>query len=200
MGVIKEDQQVKLVFTIADGSEAEVTCRVKSFDNDRIYLKPSTAVDSYLNYLQEGDEVTAKVFTPIGIQMYDAIIINSPLEDDFIIEYTEKNEQIQRREYLRFPFCAKIVIERDNKEMIVTNTIDMSGGGLKFVHNKTFENEEIVKLSLCLDNEKMIKASGLIISNINLPEGQVALSFMEINEHDRDRIIKKSFDVQLGKG
>lgn len=197
MGEIRENQQVKLSFNLFDGSEKEVTCRIKSFHNDRISLKPTTSLDAYIEYLQEGNEVKAKIFTPLGVKVYEAMVINSPLEDEFVIEYVENTVQIQRREYLRMPYQVKLVIERNNKEVIITQTVDISGGGVRFFHGGAFEEDELVKASLYIPDERLIKAQGLILPHTNIPEGQYALFFDEIDERDRDRIIKKCFELQL---
>lgn len=197
MGEIRENQQIKLYFKIFDDAEKELTCRVKSFSGDRLALKPSTELDAYVDYLKEGEEVKVKLFTPLGVQMFNALILNSPLEPEFVIEYVENSTRIQRRDYLRVPIKAKIVIERSNREVIITETIDVSGGGVKFAHNGEFNENEVVKLSLYLPGERLVQAKGLILVNEHLPEGQKALFFEEIEEKDRNIVIKKCFAIQL---
>lgn len=197
MGEIRENQQVKLSFKTFDETEKELTCRVKSFKGDRLALKPSTELDAYVDYLHEGDEVKVQLFTPLGVKLFDALILDSPSEPEFVIEYVENSVQIQRRDYIRVPLKAKIVIERDNREVIITETVDLSGGGVRFLHKGGFNENEIVKLSLYLKNERLIIAKGLILTNEHLPEGQKALFFDEIEEKDRNIIIKKCFGMQL---
>lgn len=195
MGEIKKNQKVKLSFKLFNGDEKELTCKVKSFDKDRITLDIATLINEYLNYLQVGDEVKAKIFTPQGINIFDAMIINSPLEQDFIIEYVENSTQIQRRDYVRVPSITKIVIERKNREVIITDTIDISGGGTKFSYDGEFNPDEEVKFTLYFPNTRLIQGKGLVLPSNYLPIGQYAMVFNEINENDRDKIVRKCFEV-----
>lgn len=197
MGEIKENQQVKLFCKMVDGSEKELTFKIKSFNGDRIALNPLTSLDGYMDYLQEGEEIKTQIFTPLGVQVFNAMILNSPSEPEFVIEYIENSVKIQRREYLRMPLKIKIVIERNNREVIVTQTVDLSGGGARFLHNGDFDQNEVFKLSLYIPDERLIQAKGIILPNEKLPTGQQALMFEEIDERDRDRIIKKCFEMQF---
>lgn len=182
---------------MVDGSEKELISTIKCFYGDRIALNTPLSLIEYTDYLQEGEEIKTQIFTPLGIQVFNAMILNSPSEPEFVIEYIENSVKIQRREYLRMPLKIKIVIERDNKEIIVTQTVDISGGGSRFLHNGVFEQDEIVKLSLYIPDERLIQAKGLILPSEKLPSGQQALRFEEIDERDRDRIIKKCFEMQF---
>ena len=197
MGEIRKNQQVKLIFKTVDGSEIELDCKVNNFDHDRVYLDFSEELLEYSDYLQEGDEIKVKIFTPLGIKVFDALVINSPLENEFVIEYVENSVQIQRREFLRVPFALKMVIQGIGRKNVAVNTIDLSGGGARFFSNEKFYVEETVKSTIYLPDERAVKADGFITTNEGLPKGQFVLTFTQIDEKERNRIIKKCFEVQL---
>lgn len=196
MGEIRENQQTKLFFKLADGSEKELACSIKKIYKDRISLNFSKEINYYADYLQEGDEVSVKIFTPSGIKMYDAVILNSPLEEEFVIEFVEDYLEIQRRKYLRMEFNAKIMIER-GKDNIVTRTLDIGGGGLRFSYEGQFDHKEVVNCRLFLPEMPFINVQGIVIKENKLKENEYVVVFTQINENDRDKIIKKCFELQV---
>lgn len=196
MGEIREDQQTKLFFKLADGSEKELACSIKKIYKDRISLNFSKEIIYYADYLQEGDEVNVKIFTPSGIKMFDAVVLNSPHEEEFVIEFVEDYLEIQRRKYLRIEFSAKIMIEKE-KDNIVTHTLDIGGGGLRFFYEGKLEHRQTVNCRLFLPEMPIIQSQGIIIKENNLKENEYVIVFTKIEENDRDKIIKKCFELQV---
>ncbi len=199
MSNIKEGQKVKLYVNTVDGHEKELNCLIKAVYPDRLSLEISKEIFEQSQYLDEGNEVPVKIFTPIGILVFNAVILNSPYEQEFVIEYIENATQIQRREYVRVPFVMKILIEMENKSKIVTRTIDISGGGIKFFYEGDLISGEVLKVTLYLPEERSVQAKGIIVENNRISQNEYVLSFIEIEEKERDRIIKQCFDVQLGR-
>lgn len=197
MGEIREDQKVKLFIKLADDSEKELDCRIKEVQKDRLVLDfPKEALE-YSNYLEEGCEVPVRLFTTSGVRVFDSIVLNSPLEPEFVIEFAEEQEEIQRREYLRVNATAKIILTKGKDVCNVTNTLDISGGGAKFISLETFEPDEEVNFMLYLPNEvRSIMGKGKILSNSNGSKNEYVIVFTEIKETDRDRIIKACFEFQ----
>lgn len=197
MGEIREGQKTKLLFKSAGGSEKELECSIRKIYTDRISLNFSKEeVKQYIDYLQEGDEVNVKIFTPSGIKMFDAIILNSPLEHEFIIEFVEDYIEIQRRKYLRMKLNTKVMIERD-KSNVVTHTCDIGGGGLRFFYEGSFEHKETVNCRLFLPDMPSIPIQGIIVKDDRFKENEHVLVFTKIGENERDKIIKKCFEMQV---
>lgn|SRR5574344_547116 len=197
MGDVRKNQKVELIFKTADGSEKTLTCKVKSFNTDRISLNFPAIVSEYSKYLDEGSDVKVKIYTPLGLNMFDAIIISSPTEPEFEVEYVENSLQIQRRNYLRVPVTVKIVLEREHQNPIIAKTIDLSGGGARFYYEGDIEDGEPVKLSLYIPDMRLIQANGVIINKEFMKENEHVVYFKTIDEETRSRIIKKCFEIQL---
>lgn len=198
MGEIRKAQKVKINFNTVEDLEKEFDCFIKEVHADRLTLDFPSALLDYIEYLNEGEEIAVKIFTPTGIKTYEAIVLNSPLEHDFVIEYIEQPENIQRREYLRVFMNLKVVIEgKGYNNNIVTHTLDVSGGGLRFHHKGEFEPNEPVKITLLMPNDRAVQAMGTVVQNNNLPKDEHVLFFTEISERERDRIIKKCFETQV---
>lgn len=199
MGEIRENQKAKLFFKTADGSEKELGCSIKKIYSDRISLDFPSETMNYLDYLEEGSEIAVKIFTPVGVRMFDSIILNSPLESEFVIEFIENYIEVQRRKYLRVDVNTKIIIEREEHN-IVTNTLDIGGGGVRFFYEGSFDYKENVKCMLYLPMIlNSIKAKGIIIKDSNLKKNEYVLFFTDIKEIERDKIIKKCFEIESKK-
>ncbi len=197
MGEIREDQKVTLYLKAGDGTSKELDCSIKSIQKDRLSLRYTDEVLDYAKHLEEGSEHPVRIFTPSGVKSFDTIVINSPLESEFVIEFVEDHIEIQRREYLRIELDTKIILETQKYGVVVTNTLDISGGGLRFFCDRPFQTGEIVKIMLYLPfQQNSVKAEGEIIDCEHIPEDQHVLVFTEIEERERDRIIKQCFDSQ----
>lgn len=197
MSEIREDQKAKLSFKMADNSEKELECVVKDIQKDRLSLAFPRETLSYVEYLQEGSEVPVKIFTPSGVRMFNAMVLNSPLEPDFVIEYVEDSIQIQRREYPRVKFDTKVIIERATGENIVTQTFDIGGGGLRFRSDADFAQNEPVSCRLYFKEQvSSLKIEGIILKKPHLQPYERVLFFTKILESDRDKIVKKCFEIE----
>lgn len=198
MDIIRENQLVKLFFKDAEGSEKELNCIIKRIYKDRISLIPPEETIDYIDYLQEGDDVSVKIFTPAGIKAYDAIVLNSPLEDNFVIEFVENYIEIQRRKYLRMDYEAKVLIQ-EGFTKVVTQTIDIGGGGIRFASQAPFKPNQTVTCHLFLPDYPTIQAQGIIIKENHLKENEYVIFFTKISENDRTKILQKCFALQVDK-
>ena len=197
MSEIKENQQIKLFFKTADGSEKELDCTINKLYSDRLSINFPRETINYVDYLKEGDELNVKIFTPSGIKMFDAIILNSPLEADFVIEFVEDYIDIQRRKYLRADLKTKVIIQRADNENIVTTTLDIGGGGIRFFYEGPITHREKSSCFLYLPMYlHSITASGIILKDEHLNADEYVMVFTKIEERDRDKIIKKCIEVQ----
>lgn len=197
MGEIREDQKAKLSFKLADDSEYELECFIKDIHADRLSLTFPKELISYAKHLEEGDEVPVKIYTPAGIRMYNAMILDSPVDSEFVIEYVEDNIQVQRREFIRGTLETKIIIERRISENIVTHTIDIGGGGIRFFYEGEFYPNEDVSCRLYLPFQmSSIKTQGNIINSPHLPPNEHVILFHKITNSDRSKIIQKCFELQ----
>ncbi len=199
MGEIKEGQKVKLTINTDEGLEKELECTIKNIYADRLSLNYPEEIFKYIEYFEEGEDVPVKIFTPLGIKSFSALILDSPYEEDFTIEYIENANEIQRREYVRVQLCVKVFIEKEDKNNVIAYTIDVSGGGIKFMSEEKFNDKEKIKIVMYMPDDKAIQAKGVIVHNQFIPKNQHIVSFSEIDEKDRDRIIKKCFEIQLSK-
>ena len=158
---------------------------------------PEDAPQTLKQYLQEGTPIDVKVFTPSGLVVFESMVINSPDEEEFTIEYVEDAVVIQRRDYSRSLLKTKLMLE-SRKEVFICSTIDISGVGIKFCSSEDLEPEQQVKGKLYLRNFDMPAVfEGEILDNPSLQPDEYTLAFTNIDEKERDKIIKTCFDLDM---
>lgn len=198
MSEIREDQNVKLALKTEGNLKKELDCQIKSIEKDRLSLIFQKESVGDLRYLEEGEEYSIKVFTPSGLRMFDAVVLDLPFDNEVVIEYVEDNIHVQRREYTRIFLETKVIIDRIDKESIVTHTLDISGGAIRIYYEGTFEPDELVTCRLYLPFQlSSINAQGRILFNEHLKKNEHVINFTSIRESERDKIIKKCFEIEI---
>ena len=85
MDLIKKGQRLTLFFQ-KDSNMVEMSCTVEEVYEDRLVLNLPQYFMRYIEFLQTGKKLTAKVFSKLGTIDFNALVITSPLEEFFSIE------------------------------------------------------------------------------------------------------------------
>jgi len=197
MKELEAGQKIRLKFNISSLRSESLTCVVKWFEKDRVALVFPENNNYLARNLPEGKELEAVVYTDSGIYAFDSIVINSPLEHDFIIEIPDEKKHIQRRDYIRVPFNIKFVLTKPGMEL-VTKTINIGGGGVRFLVKDELKTNDIWNFMLYMPDGTSAKGKGVIL--YSLLQGKMIVSvikFADITETDRNRIIKKCFEEEV---
>ncbi len=190
-------QKVKLTFNTASVNDVSISCDIKSFDNDRIYLEFPEENKNFIKDFPEGKEIGVLIYTNSGIFIFDSIVINSPLEQDFVIELPDEKKKIQRREYLRAPMKLKLNLNKDDVNYEV-QTINIGGGGIRFVAQEQFNINDLWGFSFVLPQGDEIKGVGKILYTILQGKNIVSvITFNSISETERNKLIKLCFDEEI---
>lgn len=192
MDAIRIGQKTELDFKVSSGDEIKLLCSIKEIHNDRVVLDFSRDIITFADYLQEGEEVNMKIFTPSGIKLSDVVILDSPTTGNFIVEFGDDYKEIQRRKHIRAKIQTKLIIRRPQKEPVVTKTIEISGGALRFLTDEPFKNREQVECFLYLPRQiHSIQANGVIVKAEHLAHNEQLLLFTRIQDFDVARINRK---------
>lgn len=194
MAAIKKGLKVQIEFESGFGKKSRIDCYILDYEDDRIELMYPASKEEFIPYLSEGTELKAFIYTFAGIQVLDSIVLNSPLED-FTIEYHEDTQIIQRRRYLRVPLIAElfIALPEGNKK---SETLDISGGGIRFAFGQTLENQKVYNGSLRLEKyDSLIFFTGIVSKKSFFKPDEYVIEFTEIDEKNRERIIQKCVEV-----
>lgn len=192
---IKKGQKVQIMFYAGSKKQVIDTYIVES-DSDRLILAFPESKKEFIPYLVEGTEIKAFIYTYTGIIIIDSIVFDSPFDSQIVIEYNENQQVIQRRKYTRIPFNMDFFIQKEDGN-IKTKTVDISGGGIRFISQTPLCANDSYKVQLRLTfYKKMIKAEGIILKKRIYQENEYVLEFTIIDEKDRNQIIQKCKEAE----
>lgn len=184
---------LKVEFEESDLTKRLVECKVKNIEDDRLILDYSRVSPYYYQFLHEGAEIKLYHYTDAGIDIFDSIIITSPVDQRFEVEYPPIFTRVQRRKYTRAFVKLKIQLKDRNGILDTTETINIAGNGIKFYSNKDLIFGKMYDMFIYLDNDQIIKATGVIIK---IEGNEYVFEFAKINEKDRDKLLKLCINIQ----
>jgi len=197
---LEKGQSVKIKFKISPIKYHELTCPIKAVEQDRIGLGFPDEEMEVAKYLYEGREVEVLIYTDRGIYLFDSIVIDSPSEFAFTIELPQDKSKIQRREYIRIPLRTEFTLTKFG-HTLKTQTINIGGGGLRFKADSELAIGDIWSFILDLPHfPNPVKGFGEILYTFKQQDNIVSvLKFLDIEDDDRNKIIKFCYDVESKK-
>ena len=197
---IEKGQNVKIRFSVSSIRSHEALCNVRWVETDRVCLVFPDEYKELAKYLHEGRELEAIAYSDKGIFIFDSIVIDSPYSNDFVIEFPEEKEKIQRREYVRAPIKLDMSLSRGNT-YIKGQTINIGGGGIRFATEKDLEVKQVWNFSMILPKwTNSVQGTGEVLYNIKQDNSNISvIKFSIINESDRNKIIKLCFEIEASQ-
>ena len=173
----------------------EINGFVADFEKDRVMLKVSSESIEKARNFYELDDITVVVQTPVGQKTMNSCVISELNEDDYIIIENAPSVMVdQKREHVRVNADFKFYINKQGS-IIVCKCINISAGGIAFSCEKTeFEPESQYSITLpSSEFSKVIKCDIKILKE--LQNKSYAATFLNINSHDEDKIVKRIFEL-----
>jgi c-di-GMP-binding flagellar brake protein YcgR len=200
MKALEIGHKARLMFKISEIRSADITCCIKWIEKDRIGLVFPDKAEPLAQYLHEGKGLNVIAYTNFGIYNFDSIVIDSPFSHDFVIEFPEENTKIQRRGYLRMPLKLDLTLEQRGVK-IKTQTINISGGGIRFRIDRELNPEETWRFNVYLPKwQEYAQGSGEVLYNIKQNKNVLSvIRFTDIHENCRNKIIKMCFEEELNR-
>ena len=123
------------------------------------------------------------------------MIIEPPKDGLLTLEFKEEHQVIQRRKYFRIFFVTDLYIYLPDKK-IKTETIDISGGGVRFLSEEAIKQGEQYNAVLVLSENQEIPVMGRILKKSPAKPKEYVMEFTAIIEKEREKIIKKCVLVE----
>ena len=195
LSAVKRGQKVQI--EVDTGIKKNIIdCYIIEPESDRLTISFPPSKNEYTPYLSEGTEIKAFVYSFTGIMIFDSIVFDQPYDGRMVIEFSEHHQVIQRRKYLRMPFISDFFVIREAGN-VKTATVDLSGGGVRFLCETPLEPDRIYKAQLRLESyEPMIKVEGDILKKNFYRSNEYVMEFSKIEEKDRDKIIQKCLAIE----
>lgn len=190
MALFQENQKAKIIFK-ADNKIVEMDCYIEKIYYDRIKLNLPKAANRYTPYLKTGTEITVNVFSHVGVLVQESIILTSPLEKEFTVEYDIDAIQINnRRRIKRYSANCDLIIFRPLLGNIETKIIDISTRGLRYYSDIPLEAGSIFdcKVELTPTDAKIL-FKGKVMDNKGLPTGVYRMVIHKIAYKDKQALL-----------
>ncbi len=190
MGLFQENQKAKIIFE-ANDKIVEIDCYIEKIYYDRLKLELPKAASRYTPYLKTGKYLTINVFSRIGVLIQDSIVLTSPLEREFTVEYDKDAIRIEnRRRIKRYSANCDLVIFRPLLGNIDTKIIDISTSGLRYYSDVPLEAGSEYDCKLILrPTEAKILFKGKILDNKGLPAGVYRMFINKISYKEKQMLL-----------
>ena len=189
MDLFNEEQKIALSF-IKDNMMVEMVCSIDKIYEDRLSLNLPQYFMRYINYLQVGNRVTAKVFSKLGTIDFNTVIITSPLEDAFFIELDYNSLKLTPTSEIPVINATESLTIIRNSEVFNLKTLEISTDYIKFYSDKKFNLEEAVDCNINLSNNYgTIKFKATISGIDEVYDNEYTASFTTMTENDRQTLL-----------
>ena len=189
MDLFNEEQKIALSF-IKDNMMVEMVCSIDKIYEDRLSLNLPQYFMRYINYLQVGNRVTAKVFSKLGTIDFNTVIITSPLEDAFFIELDYNSLKLTPSNEIPVINATESLTIIKNSEVFNLKTLEISTDYIKFYSDKKFNLEEAVDCNINLSNNYgTIKFKATISGIDEVYDNEYTASFTTMTENDRQTLL-----------
>ena len=187
---VRRNQNVRIEFEESKLHKEQLICRVLKVHRDSITLDSTDMNPYYTSLVYEGKEVKVYIHDRGGIIILDSMVLTSPADGEFLIELPPNHKNIQRRKYTR-AYTALPVVLKTQTESINATTIDIGGGGIRINSKTPLLPGTSYVIFLYLTSSDIAFARGEIETKPHLPENEFIVSFTNIDEKNRDKIIKR---------
>lgn len=189
MNLIKTDQKIALYFT-KDEHMIEMTCLIKEVYDDRLVLEPPQYFMRYVELLQVGRELTAKIFSKVGTIDFNTVVISSPLEDVFEIELDYNALKLTEGSDIPVVSAVENLEIKKNNETYKVKTFELSTEFFRFYSDKKFEINDSLEFTIYFPKDYgIIKFKGIITEIDPIYDNEYTASYLTLTEGDRQVLL-----------
>lgn len=189
MDLIKAGQKISIYFEKSN-NKVEMICMINEAYNDRLVLEPPQYFMRYVECLQVGRPLMAKIFSKLGTIDFNTVIISSPLEDEFAVELDYNS--IKLTENAELPIANAMVnldIVRGDA-LYKVRTFELSTEFFRFYSDVEFEVGETLDFTLYLPKDYGIISFKGIISEIDpIYDNEYTANYLTISESNRQDLL-----------
>ena len=193
MDLLSEGQKIALIFQ-KDSKYVEMTCVIDKIYDDRLNIQLPQYFMRYVDCLQEGAELTAKVFSKLGTIDFNSIVITSPLDEDenapFSIELDYNAMKLTTGEEIAVVNAMEKLEIYQNNEVLKFKTFELSTEYLKFYSDKKFEVEQELECSVILPKDYGIINFKAIVTEIDpIYENEYTAKYSMMTEESKQNLL-----------
>lgn len=188
MDLLSVGQKITLYFQ-KENNMVEMTCIIESLKDDRIVLTLPQYFMRYVDFLQVGNELTAKAFSKLGTIDFNTIIMTSALEDCFTIELDYNSLRLTSgHEMPKIDAIEILEIYKDEAKRY--KTFEIATDYLKFSSDDKFELEEEFEGAIILPKDYGIIKFKAVITEIDaVYTNEYTALFTTMQEDSRQNLL-----------
>lgn len=190
MDLINQGQKITLYFQ-KDLNMVEMACQIEKVFDDRLELLLPQYFMRYIKFLEVGCELTAKIFSKNGTIDFKTIIINSPLEEAFVIELDYNSIFVTPSEDISYvSSIEKLEIVIPDNSIIKTKSIEIAADYIKFISNEKLNIDDIIEGVLFLPKEYGIIKFKASVSEIDsIYDTELTAKYITMTEQDKQTLL-----------
>lgn len=190
MDLIKSGQKISIYFQKRE-SLVEISCLITKAYEDRLVVELPQYFMRYIEFLSVGQPLTAKIFSKIGTIDFNTIIISSPLEDDFMIEYDKNAIKLTPASDIPSVEAIEnlnIVLSESN--VLREKTFVLSTNYIKFYSDYSFKVNDTFKGEIILPkNYGIINFTGIVSEVDPVYDNEFTASYSNMTEEDQQALL-----------
>lgn len=189
MELMNVGQNVAL-FLKKDLSFVEILCKIEQVFEDRLVLALPKYFMRYIELLQVGCKLTAKVISPFGTLDFNSVVISSPLEENFSIEFDKNAYNLSPNgEKQSLQVFDDIEIKYSGKTLHL-KTLEISPTEIIFSSKEKFKVDDIIEASIYLPNNYgIIKFKGIISDFDKSYPDEYTAKYISMDEQNRKLLL-----------
>lgn len=190
MDLIKSGQKISIYFQKGENL-VEISCLITKAYEDRIVVELPQYFMRYIEFLNVGQRLTVKVFSKIGTVDFNTIIISSPLEDDFMIEYDRNAIKLTpTSEIPSVEAIESLNIKLPDSNILREKTFVLSTEYIKFYSDHSFKVNDTFEGELILPkNYGIINFTGTVTEVDPVYDNEFTASYSNMIEEDRQALL-----------
>ena len=189
MDLLMEGQKLTLFFQ-KNNNMVEMSCTIEKVRDDRLDLILPQYFMRYIEYLQVGKKLTAKVFTKLGTIDFNTVVIHSPLEDTFTIEMDYNSMKLNPGNEMPVVNAMEWLDFKLNDEVFNLKTFALSTEFLNFYCEKKLPLNESVDATLNLPKDYgIIKFRATIVEQDAVYSNEYKMEYNTMSEVDKQSLL-----------
>lgn len=190
MDLLSEGQKLSLSFE-KDGNVVEIISTISSIQDDRLVVDLPPYFMRYIEFLDEGKQLTAKAFSKMGTIDFNTVVIVSPLEDgNFTIELDYNALKLTPNENIPFISAIESMQMTLDNDSFSVKTFEISTDYIKIHSNHALNIGDNYSCKLYLPSDYgIISFKASVISKDEVYDNEFTLSYYSMTEYDRQALL-----------
>lgn len=189
MDLFKPEQKLSISFE-KGGNLVEILCKISKVFDDRLEIELPPYFMRYIEFLETGKKLTAKVFSKLGTIDFNTVVITSPLEDNFSIEIDYNAMKLTPGEEIPVIEAVELVNATVGENLVKLSTFEISTEYIKFNSDKKFSEGQSFDCELILPkNHGIIKFRATVVEIDPVYDDEYKAVYSNMTEEDRQTLL-----------